>query len=79
MRSSAKGIPPLVALLFLGMGGWDFGKVADPKILGAIFIGVAVIVFFVAAGSIGVGLSSSAVQIIFAIVVLAIAIAFITK
>ena len=69
----------LVALLFLGMGGWDFSKVADPKILGAIIIGIAVIVFFTAAGSIGIGISSGAIQIIFVIIILAIAIAFITK
>ncbi len=69
----------LVALLFLGMGGWDFGKVADLKILGAVIIGIAIIVFFTAAGAIGIGISSSAIQIIFVIIILAVAIAFITK
>jgi hypothetical protein len=69
----------LVALLFLGMGGWDFSKVADPKIMGAIFVAIAIIIFFMAAGSIGIGMSGSALQIIFVIIILAIAIGFITK
>lgn len=69
----------LVAVLFLGMGNISLDKITDPKILGAIIAAIAIIVFFTAAGSIGIGVSSSALSIIFVIVILAVAIGFITK
>lgn len=69
----------LVIVLFLGVAGWDFSKVADPKVVGAVVAAIAIVIFFTAIGSIGVRVDESVFQIIFIIIVIAVAVAFITK
>jgi len=69
----------LVIMLFLGMGGYDLGKVLDPKVGGIILVGIAIILFFIAAGALGVRVGSGVFEIIFVLIVLAVAIGFIAK
>lgn len=69
----------LIIALFFGMSGFEWGKVLDPKVGGIILVGVGIILFFVAAGSLGVRAGSGVIEIIFIIIVLAAAIGFITK
>jgi len=68
----------LVIVLFIAMTGGDISKVASNKAVAAVAAGIGIIVFVVAAGALGVAVSDSVVGIIFVIVVLAVAILFVT-
>jgi hypothetical protein len=69
----------LVVVLFIAMSGGDPSKVLANKGTYAVLAGIAIIIFWTAIGSFGVKVSDSVIGIIFVIVVLAIAIIFVTK
>jgi len=69
----------LVVILFIAMSGGDASKVLGNKGTYAVLAGVAIIIFWTALGSFGVQISDSVVGIIFVIIVLAIAMVFVTK
>lgn len=70
----------LIIVMFVALAGGDVSKLmGDNKAVMAALAGVGIIIFFVAAGSVGVRASDSVVGIIFVIVVLAVAILFIAK
>ena len=68
----------LVIVLFIAMTGGDISKVASGKAVAAAVAGIGIIVFFVAAGALGITVSDSVIGIIFVIVVLGIAMLFVT-
>ncbi len=68
----------LVIILFISMTGGDISKVASGKAVAAAVAGIGIIVFFVAAGALGITVSDSVIGIIFVIVVLGIAMLFVT-
>ncbi len=68
----------LVIVLFISMTGGDISKVASGKAVAAAVAGIGIIVFFVAAGALGITVSDSVIGIIFVIVVLGIAMLFVT-
>jgi hypothetical protein len=68
----------LVIVMFITMSGGDITKFASNKAVAAIAVGVGLIVFFVAAGALGVAVSDSVVGIVFIVIVMAIAIMFVT-
>ena len=68
----------LVIVLFLAMSGADVSKVLSGKSAMAVLVGIGVIIFVVALGALGVNASDSVVGIIFVIIVLAVAIMFVT-
>lgn len=70
----------LIIVLFIAMSGGDLSKLtANNKAIAAIAAGVGLIVFFVAAGALGVGISDGVIGIVFVIILLALAVMFITK
>jgi hypothetical protein len=69
----------LVIVLFIAMSGGDPSKVLANKGTYAVLAGVGIIIFWTALGSFGVKVSNSVVGIIFVIIILAIAIVFVTK
>ena len=69
----------LVIALFLAMSGSDIGKLAENKAVIWAIVGIGVVVFFTAAGSLGISISESTVAVIFMLVIMLAAIAFITK
>ena len=69
----------LVIALFLAMSGTDISKIAENKAVAYAIVGIGIVVFFTAAGSLGIQLSESSVSIIFMLLILIVAIAFITK
>ncbi len=69
----------LVIALFLAMSGTDISKIAENKAVAYAIVGIGIVVFFTAAGSLGIQLSESSVAIIFMLLILIVAIAFITK
>lgn len=70
----------LIIILFIALAGGDVSKLmADNKAIMAALAGVGLIIFFVAAGALGVAVSDSVIGIIFVIVILAVAIMFVTK
>jgi hypothetical protein len=68
----------LVVVLFIAMSGGDPSKVLANKGTYAVLIGIAVIIFGIAIGGMGVRINDSVIGIIFVIVVLAIGMVFIT-
>ena len=68
----------LIIVLFLAMTGRDISKIGDTRSLTAVFAGIAIVIFAVAAGSYGVNITDSVVGIVFIIIVLAVAIMFVT-
>ena len=68
----------LVIVLFIAMTGGDISKVASNKAVAAMAAGIGIIVFVVSIGALGVSVSDSVIGIIFVIVVLGIAIMFVT-
>jgi len=69
----------LVLMLFIGLAGWDLSNIANKNVVAAILAAIVIIIFFTAAGSIGVRISDSVIGIIFIIIILAVAIGFVTK
>jgi hypothetical protein len=69
----------LVIVLFVGMTGGDISKIFSNKIALAVIAVIGIIIFVTAIGGIGVGVSDSVIGIIFIIIVMAIAILFVTK
>lgn len=69
----------LVIALFLAISGTDISKLTENKAVVYAVVGIGIVVFFTAAGSLGIRLSDSTIAIIFMLVVLVAAIAFITK
>ena len=69
----------LVIALFLAISGTDISKITENKAVVYAIVGIGIVVFFTAAGSLGIRLNDSAIAIIFMLVVLVAAIAFITK
>ena len=69
----------LIVVLFLAMTGRDITKIGDTKTLAVVFVGIAVVIFAVAMGSYGVSINDSVIGIVFIIIVLAIAIMFVTN
>lgn len=69
----------LVIALFLAISGTDISKIADNKAIVYAIVGIGIVVFFTAAGSFGIRISDSTIAIIFMLLVLVVAIAFITK
>jgi hypothetical protein len=66
--------------MFIALAGGDVKKVlGDNKAVMAVLAGVGLIIFFVAAGGVGVAVSDSVIGIIFVIIILAAAIMFIAK
>ena len=68
----------LVIVLFIAMTGGDISKVASNRAVTAAVAGVGLIVFFVSLGALGISVSDSVIGIIFVIIVLGIAILFVT-
>ncbi len=69
----------LVIVLFLAMSGTDISKITENKAVAYAIVGIGIVVFFTAAGALGIQLSESSVAIIFMLLILIVAIAFITK
>ena len=69
----------LVIVLFIAMSGGDASKVLGNNGTYAVLAGIGIIIFWTALGSFGVRISDSVIGIIFVIIVLAIAMVFITK
>lgn len=70
----------LIIIMFIAMAGGDVSKVmANNRAVMAVLVGVGIIIFFVAAGAVGVNISDSVIGIIFVIIILAVAIMFVTK
>lgn len=69
----------LIILLFVALSGGDATKVFANKGTYAVLAGIGIIIFWIAIGSFGVRVSDSVTGIIFVIVLLAIAILFVTK
>lgn len=69
----------LVIALFLAISGTDISKLAENKAIAYAIVGIGLVVFFVAAGSLGIKISESTIAIIFMLLILIVAIAFITK
>lgn len=70
----------LVIILFVAMTGADIGKIASNNVIIATVVGIGIILFVTVAGTLGgVHVSDSVIGIIFIIVVMAIAIFFVTK
>ncbi|MBI3190282.1 hypothetical protein HYZ41_01110 [archaeon] len=68
----------LVIVLFIAMTGGDISKIASGKSVAAALAGIGIIVFFIALGALGVAINDSVIGIIFVIVILALAVLFIT-
>jgi hypothetical protein len=68
----------LVIVLFVAMTGGDISKIASGKSVAAALAGIGIIIFFVALGAFGVAINDSVIGIIFVIVILALAVLFIT-
>ena len=68
----------LVVILFITMSGGNVTKLFDNKGAAVILAGIGIIVFFIAVGGSGVVISDSVIGIIFVIIVMALAIYFIT-
>lgn len=69
----------LVIALFLAISGTDISKIAENKAVAYALVGIGIVVFFTAAGSLGIHISESTAAIIFMLLILVVAIAFITK
>lgn len=70
----------LVVVLFVAMTGADVGKLASNNVIIATVVGIGIILFVTVAGALGsVRISDSVIGIIFIIIVMAIAIFFVTK
>lgn len=69
----------LVIALFLAMSGTDISKIAENKAVAYAIVGIGIVVFFTAAGALGIQLSEGSAAIIFMLLILIVAIAFITK
>ncbi|MEM7819882.1 MAG: hypothetical protein QXD48_03580 [Candidatus Aenigmatarchaeota archaeon] len=69
----------LVVILFVAMAGGDVSKIASSKISLAILVGIGIIIFMIVLGSFGVHVSDSVIGIIFILIVMAVAIMFVTK
>lgn len=69
----------LVIALFLAMSGTDIGKITENKAIVYAIVGIGIVVFFTAAGALGIRISDSTIAIIFMLLILIVAIAFITK
>jgi len=68
----------LVAILFIAMAGGDIGKTLGTSKVAAILAGIAAIVFLAASGIFTRGFSSDIISTIFVIIVLIIAVIFVT-
>lgn len=68
----------LVTVLFVTMAG-GMGKIAESKEILALLIGVGIIIFFIALGSIGFSVDSETVATVFVVIILGIAVFFITS
>jgi len=69
----------LVIVLFVAMAGGDVSKLMSSKAALAVVAAIGIIIFVMLIGSLGVRVSDSVIGIIFIIVVMAIAIFFVTK
>jgi len=70
----------LVVILFVAMTGADVSKLASSNVVIATVVGIGIILFVTVAGALGsVQVSDSVIGIIFIIIVMAIAIFFVTK
>ena len=67
-----------IIILFLAMTGRDISKIGDTRTLTVVAAGVGIIIFSVALGGFGVAVTDSVIGILFIIIVLAIAIMFVT-
>ncbi|MBI4162148.1 MAG: hypothetical protein HY513_00565 [Candidatus Aenigmarchaeota archaeon] len=67
-----------IIILFLAMTGRDISKIGDTKTLTVVAAGIGIIIFSVALGGYGVNITDSVIGILFIIIVLAIAIMFVT-
>ena len=67
-----------IIVLFLAMTGRDISKIGDTKTLSVVAAGVGIIIFAVALGGYGVNVTDSVIGILFIIIVLAVAIMFVT-
>ena len=70
----------LVVILFVAMTGADIGKLANNNAVIAVVVGIGIVLFVTVAGALGsVQVSDSVIGIIFIIIVMAIAIFFVTR
>lgn len=69
----------LVIVLFVGMAGGDISKVLGSKPALLILAVIGILIFMLAIGAMGVGVNDSVIGIIFIIIVMAVAIMFVTK
>jgi hypothetical protein len=69
----------LVTVLFALMAGIDISKFAANKEIMALILGIGLVVFFVAIGSIGVNIGSDVVSTIFIVIFMGIAVFFIAS
>lgn len=70
----------LVVVLFIAMSGGDVNKLFSNNKAVAIGVGaVGVIVFFIALGALGVGIGGEALSVVFIVILLVIAVMFVTQ
>jgi hypothetical protein len=69
----------LVLVLFMGMAGMSIEKMLHNKPIQVALIGIAILVFVVAAGGLSIAIRPDVVAIVLVLIVLAAAVAFITK
>ncbi len=70
----------LIIIMFIAMAGGDVSKLmGNNRAIMAALVGIGLVIFFVAAGAVGVVVSDSVIGIIFVIIIMAVAIMFVAK
>ncbi|MFH0832101.1 MAG: hypothetical protein V1900_00035 [Candidatus Aenigmatarchaeota archaeon] len=68
----------LVIVLFVGMAGGDISKLVESKAVLALIAGIGIIVFVLTVGNLGIGVNNEIISAIFVVIIMAVAIMFIT-
>lgn len=68
----------LVIVLFVSLAGGNIGKLAESKSVLALIAGVGIIVFVLTLGNLGIGINSDILSAIFVVIIMAVAIVFIS-